>query len=54
MKADTLIGAGVGFERTLRVTGYLSNDARINKGKRCEIVNRVMHSFNKTYKSTLR
>ncbi len=38
------IGAGVGFERTRRITGYLVGTLdRFNNAKRCEEKDRVKH-----------
>ena len=37
------IGQGVGFERTRRITGYLSTVARFNNAKQSELKDRVLH-----------
>ena len=47
MTHDTLIGTGVGFERTVRVTGYLTRTERMNHGKQCEVHDRVKHCCKK-------
>lgn len=39
----TTIGQGVGFERTRRITGYLSTVARFNNAKQSELKDRVLH-----------
>ena len=39
----TTIGQGVGFERTARITGYLSTVARFNNAKQAELKDRVLH-----------
>lgn len=36
-------GEGVGFERTRRITGYLSPVHRFNNAKRAELGDRVKH-----------
>lgn len=42
--AARMIGAGVGFERTRRITGYLVGDLkRFNNAKRAEERDRVKH-----------
>lgn len=43
MSKNTLIGVGVGFINTCRVTGYLSNYARINGAKQEEIRQRTIN-----------
>lgn len=41
---ERMIGAGVGFERTRRITGYLVGDLkRFNNAKRAEERDRVKH-----------
>lgn len=45
MTKDTLIGVGVGFTRTCRVTGYLSNYSRINDAKQQEIKQRTHNTL---------
>lgn len=45
MTKDTLIGEGVGFTRTCRVTGYLSNYSRINDAKQQEIKQRTHNTL---------
>ena len=44
MSKDTLIGVGVPFITTCRVTGYLSNYARINNAKQQEIRQRTVNT----------
>lgn len=41
--AQRTIGQGVGFERTRRITGYLSTVARFNNAKQSELKDRVLH-----------
>ena len=44
MADDKLIGQGVGFDRTRRITGYLvGNLERFNNAKRKEEADRVKH-----------
>ena len=43
MADDKLIGQGVGFDRTRRITGYLSTVERFNNAKRKEEADRVKH-----------
>ena len=45
MSKDTLIGVGVPFITTCRVTGYLSNYARINNAKQQEIRQRTVNTL---------
>ena len=45
MKKSTIVGTGVGFERTARVTGYLTRVTRMNHGKQCEYYDRVKHDI---------
>lgn len=47
MTKDTKIGEGVQFERTARVTGYLTRVNRMNHGKQCEYFDRVKHDLTK-------
>lgn len=49
MTKNTLIGVNVGFERTVRVTGYLTRTERMNHGKQCEVHDRVKHSCDGTH-----
>lgn len=44
MSKDTLIGVGVNFVTTCRVTGYLSNYSRINGAKQEEIRDRTVNT----------
>lgn len=37
------IGQGVGFERTARITGYLSSVPRFCNAKQSELKDRVLH-----------
>lgn len=37
------IGQGVGFERTARITGYLSSVPRFCNAKQAELKDRVLH-----------
>lgn len=39
----TNIGQGVGFERTARITGYLSSVPRFCNAKQAELKDRVLH-----------
>lgn len=39
----TTIGQGVGFERTARITGYLSSVPRFCNAKQAELKDRVLH-----------
>ncbi len=44
-----LVGVGVGFERTRRITGYLVGDLdRFNNAKRAEERDRVKHGLGGT------
>lgn len=44
MADDKLIGQGVGFDRTRRITGYLVGSVeRFNNAKRAELKDRVLH-----------
>lgn len=43
MADDKLIGQGVGFDRTRRITGYLSTVERFNNAKQAELKDRVLH-----------
>lgn len=44
MADDKLIGHGVGFDRTRRITGYLVGSLeRFNNAKRSEVRDRVLH-----------
>ena len=44
MADDKMIGQGVGFDRTRRITGYLvGNLERFNNAKRAEEQDRVKH-----------
>ena len=45
MKKSTIVGTGVGFERTARVTGYLTRVTRMKHGKQCEYYDRVKHDI---------
>ena len=46
MADDKLIGQGVGFDRTRRITGYLvGNLERFNNAKRSEERDRIKHGF---------
>lgn len=46
MADDKLIGQGVGFDRTRRITGYLvGNLERFNNAKRKEEADRVKHGM---------
>ena len=46
MADDKLIGQGVGFDRTRRITGYLvGNLERFNNAKRSEERDRVKHGI---------
>ena len=48
MADDKLIGQGVGFDRTRRITGYLvGNLERFNNAKRKEEADRVKHGLGK-------
>lgn len=43
-REDGMVGAGVKFERTRRITGYLVGTLdRFNNAKRCEERDRVKH-----------
>lgn len=46
MKNDkqSTVGAGVGFESTVRVTGYLTRTDRVNNAKYDEITHREKHT----------
>ena len=41
--AQRTIGQGVGFERTARITGYLSSVPRFCNAKQSELKDRVLH-----------
>lgn len=41
--AQRTIGQGVGFERTRRITGYLSSVPRFNNAKQAELKDRILH-----------
>lgn len=41
--AQRTIGQGVGFERTARITGYLSSVSRFCNAKQSELKGRVLH-----------
>lgn len=41
--AQRTIGQGVGFERTARITGYLSSVSRFCNAKQSELKDRVLH-----------
>ena len=43
MSTDRTIGQGVGFERTARITGYLSSVPRFCNAKQAELKDRVLH-----------
>lgn len=43
MTKSTIIGNGVGFERTCRVTGYLTKFCRMNSAKQSEVKDRCKH-----------
>lgn len=43
---DGKVGKGIGFEKLVRITGYLTDTARCNVAKQAEINDRVKH-FNK-------
>ncbi|MEM1485160.1 anaerobic ribonucleoside-triphosphate reductase [Oscillospiraceae bacterium PP1C4] len=46
-----LVGAGVGFERIRRITGYLVGTLdRFNDAKRAEVSERVKHSVTREVK----
>ena len=46
-KNSEKMGAGVGFERIRRITGYLVGSLdRFNNAKRAEVLDRVEHSVN--------
>lgn len=46
MADDNLVGQGVGFERTRRITGYLVGSVkRFNNAKRSEERDRVKHGI---------
>lgn len=45
MTKQTLIGEGVEFVRTRRITGYLANVDRFNNAKRSELNQRVKHGL---------
>lgn len=48
MAGDKLIGHGVGFDRTRRITGYLVGSLeRFNNAKRKEEADRVKHGVGK-------
>lgn len=42
---NSLVGVGVGFTRTVRITGYCSNITRVNDAKQDEIKDRTTHSL---------
>ena len=47
-QSSTGSGAGVGFERVRRITGYLVGDlSRFNNGKYAEQRDRVKHSISR-------
>ena len=43
MSIQRTIGQGVGFERTARITGYLSSVPRFCNAKQAELKDRVLH-----------
>lgn len=43
MQHKRTIGQGVGFERTARITGYLSSVPRFCNAKQAELKDRVLH-----------
>ena len=43
MSNGRTIGQGVGFERTARITGYLSSVPRFCNAKQAELKDRVLH-----------
>ena len=46
VESKKMVGAGVGFERIRRITGYLVGTVeRFNDGKRAEEHDRVKHTF---------
>lgn len=46
MTKESLIGAGVPFDRVRRITGYLAKTTRFNDAKLDELKSRVKHSLN--------
>ena len=51
MAGDKLVGQGVGFDRTRRITGYLvGNLERFNNAKRAEERDRVKHGVSREEK----
>ena len=46
MQHKRTIGQGVGFERTARITGYLSSVPRFCNAKQAELKDRVLHVGN--------
>ena len=42
-KSQISVGKGIGFQRTRRITGYLSYLDRFNNAKRAEAADRLIH-----------